>query len=175
MKRIIGFNRSFVMIVTSLLLLLVWIYPSVAFAQVLGGTTGSIAGDLLMLVLKLALVAVSVLGSFLIGKGITYFEKKTNIDLPRATEDMIFGWADQAIGLATEKAHQVLQNEGKILGGNEKMNIALQFVLDIATKYNLEGLVADKLRNYIDSKLGSKRLDKAITASPISDTVVITK
>src|SRR5690348_8768232 len=83
------------------------LYPITAFAQG-EATTGSPAGDLLMSVLKIALAGVSILGSILVSKAITYFEKKTKIDIPAATEKMLFDLADQAVGLAHEKAHQAL-------------------------------------------------------------------
>lgn len=176
MNRTIAFYKTTTCVIMASILLLVWIYPTTAFAWDVGETTGSVGGDLIMLVLKLVLSVVSVLGSILIMKAISYFEKKTKIDIPAATEKMLFDWADQGIGLAHEKAHQILQKEGTVLGGNEKLNVALQFVLDIATKHNLEGLAEEKLKDYINSKLGSKRIDETgITTSPNPETVVIAK
>lgn len=175
MKRIITVYKVTTCVIMASILLLVWLCPTAAFAGDVGETTGSAGGDLIMLVLKLVLSIVSVLGSILIMKAISYFEKKTKIDIPAATEKMFFDWADQGIGLAHEKAHQILQKEGKVLGGNEKLNVALQFVLDIATKHNLEGLAEEELKNYINSKLGSKRIDATGVTTSNSETVVIAK
>ncbi len=169
MRRISKFFEAKVYIYTTIVLL-VWSCP--VFADTVEDSTGSVLGDFLMTLLKIALSALSILVSILTMKAITYFEKKVKIDVPAATEKMLFDLADQAIGLAHEKAHQVLQDEGKVLGGNEKLNIALQFVMEIAAKHNLEGVAENKIKDYINAKLGVKRMD---TVPIDSDTVVIAK
>lgn len=161
---------------TFVILSLICVYPVIAFAQ--GSPilpTGSAGGDILMTIVEIALTGLSLVGIALLVRIIGYFEKKTKIDIPAATEKMLFDWADQAIGLAHEKAHQVLQDQGKVLGGNEKLNVALQFILDIANKYNLADVAKDKLEDYINAKLGSRRMDDTGLLSPPNDTVVVAK
>lgn len=153
-----------------LVVLLVWNYPVIVIAQGLANNSVESVPDILMLLLKTAFSILSVLVSVLLVRVISYFEKKTKIDIPAATEKMLFDLADQAIGLAYEKAHQLLEKEGKILGGSEKLNAALQFVMNIATKHNLEGIEEEKIKDYINAKLGTKRMN-----NNIDTTVVVAK
>lgn len=151
-----------------LILLLLWVvHPLAVHAQGAGSGSGVVVvdtpsspfGELLLTVMKIVFSALGIVATWLTTKAITYFQNKTKIDIPAATEQMLFAWADQSVGLAAEKAHQILQKTGTALSGEEKLNIASQFVLDLAKKHNLEGVLEDKVKNYIEAKLGIKRID----------------
>lgn len=148
-------------ILTFSVLCLVWIYPAIAHAQGtdISDATGSPVGDLLMMLMKVVFSVLGLVATYLTTMAINYFQKKTKIEIPASTEKMLFDWADQAVGLATEKAHQVLQQTGKSLNGPDKLNIAVQFVLDLAKKHNIDAIAEEQLKDYINAKLGAKRLD----------------
>lgn len=158
MKKVLKISRN----IAWLLLPLSIFIPTIALADAATSdpSTGTVVGDIVMLLLKIVIFALSALASILITKAISYFEKKTKIDVPAAAENTLLGWADAAIGFAHEKAYQLLQSEGKVLSGNDKLNIALQFVLSIAKEHNIEGIAEDKIKDYINSKLGTKRMDQ---------------
>jgi hypothetical protein len=153
---------------------LVWLYPLIAHAQGSGSGDGSGAssgasgadttsplGEVLLTAVKIVFTILGGIATFLTLKAIKYFEKKTKIDIPQATEDLIFSWADKAIGFAHEKAHQVIQKTGKSLSGPEKLDIAVAFVMGLVTKYGLDTSIENKLRDYIEAKLGMKRIEGA--------------
>ena len=72
---------------------------------------------------------------------------------------MLFGWADKGIGLAYEKSHQKVQDLGEKLKGPEKLEVALAFVNGMIKQYELPEMAEEKLKNYVEAKLGLKRKD----------------
>lgn len=163
-------------IVFAAALLLVWLFPALVYADGIDTSTGSAVGDVLMIFVKIASFVAMLVGSFLITKLIAYIDKKAGIDIPAATEKTLLDWADQAVGFAYEKSHQLLQNEGTVLNGNDKLNIALQFVLNIAKEHNLEGVAENKIKDYINAKLGMKRLDDNGVVPPTeTESVIVAK
>ncbi len=180
--------------ITITILAIIWLgHPMIAYAQGTTSTapdpTTSPVGELLMMVLKIVFSILGVVGTFLTTKAIQYFQKKTNIAIPQATEEMLLGWADHAIAFAYEKAHQVLQQTGKTLDGNAKLNIAVQFILDLVQKHGIDNVVEEKIKNYIEAKLGAMRMDNGgapvpvtpsttpttTTTAPANETVVVAK
>jgi hypothetical protein len=179
---------------TAAILLLLWVvHPLVAHADGVStvapaDTSTSPMGEVLMMILKIVFSVLGVVATFLTTKAITYFQQKTNIAIPAAAEQLLFDWADQAVAFAYEKAHQVLQQTGKAMDGDAKMNVALQFIMDLVKKYNIDNVMEDKLKNYIEAKLGAMRIDAgggpapspAPTVSPTppaptTETVVVAK
>ncbi len=158
--------------VALLVLVAIWVFPAMAWAQEAASSTAvgetTPAGEIMSMVVKILFSALAIVVSYLSTKAIKYFEKKTKIDVPAATEKMIFEWADKGVGYAHEKAHQLAQTAGRKMNGNEKLNIAMQFVSDLVKKYNIEPIAEEKLRRYIEAKLGEKRLegDGGPTTSP---------
>jgi hypothetical protein len=142
-----------------LVLVGLWMYPGTAFAQAEVPGEEAPAAELLTMIVKIVFSVVGILGAYLSTKAIKFFEKKTKIDIPAATEKTIFEWADKGVSYAHEKAHQAAQAGGRKLNGNEKLNIALQFVSDLVQKHNLDAIAEERLRRYIESKLGEKRID----------------
>jgi hypothetical protein len=90
-------------------------------------------------------------------KAMVYFEQKTKIDIPANTETMISDWAGKAVDYAKEKAHQYNQaNPGK-MRGPEKLEVALNFGLELAEQYKIADVAKDKLVKAIEAQLGSTR------------------
>lgn len=129
-------------------------------------TAAGSASDLLFILLKIVFTILGILATYLTTKAITYFEAKTKIDIPAATEKTISDWADQAVGLAYEKSHQVLQKTGQKLDGNAKLSIATDFVMGLVKKYNLDQVAETKVKDVIESKLGTKRIDDTGVSQP---------
>jgi hypothetical protein len=90
-------------------------------------------------------------------KGVTFFEKKTSIDIPLKTEEMIAGWAEHAAGYAEEQAHKFLKKHEKKMEAPDKLEAGLGFGLALAEEYGLPNLAKDKLTKYIEARLGIKR------------------
>jgi hypothetical protein len=157
--------KSLTYITTVMLLAVIWLYPHTVLAQ--GEVTPeelNPISELLMMVLKVVFSILGILTTWLVTKGITFFERKTKIDIPASYENTIFGWADKGIGLANEKAHQTLKEQGKKLKGPEKMDIALGFVNTLIQQHKLDAMAQDKLKTYIEAKLGMTRGDKPVPA-----------
>ena len=140
------------------LIAIIWMYPIAVAAQE-GGVVAesSAAQEIMLLVVKAVFSILALLTTYLVTKAIGYFEKKLGVDIPDTTEALLNEWADKGIGLAYEKSHQQLKKLGKKLKGPEKMEIALKFVIGMAKEYKLPELAEDKLKDYIEGKLGLKR------------------
>ena len=146
-------------------LMLIWLYPTMSVAQDGVLVETSAAQDFLLMAVKIVFTILSVLTTWLVGKAIVFFERKTTIDIPASTEDLMYKWADRGIGLATEKSHQAVKKHGKKLKGPEKLEIALKFVSDMVKKYKLEAMAEEKLTEYVESKLGLNRKDALVMLS----------
>jgi hypothetical protein len=146
-----------------MMLAVIWLYPVLAAAQDAPGLESTNAAqDISLLVAKIIFSVLSLLTTWLVTKAIGYFEKKTKIDIPASTEDLLHKWADKGIGYANEKSHQAIQKVGKKLTGSEKLEIALKFVIGMSKQYELPSLAEDKLTEYIESKLGLDRKDAGV-------------
>lgn len=160
MRKFATFSKIATWVLTIGVFVLIWA-PSLAYAQ--ATTTepapGS-ASELMFMLLKIVFSILAVLASYLTIKAIKYFEKKTKIDIPATTEKALFDWADQAVGYAHEKSHQVLKKTGKKLDGNEKLGLATNFVLELVKKHKLDEMAETKVKDYIEAKLGTKRLEE---------------
>lgn len=181
MRKYVMLSKTATWLLTASLMMLLWIYPLVAHAQGTGLTSTLPAetpvSDFVMMLMKIIFSVLGILATYLTTRAISYFEKKAKIEIPADTEKMIFDWADQAVGLAHEKAHQVLQKTGTSLNGNEKLDIATQFVMDLAKKHKLDSIAEIKLNEYINAKLGIKRLEEnGVIAPPLlTETIVVAK
>mgnify|MGYP003417569591 CR=1 FL=1 len=157
------------------ILALVW-FPAVAYAQDAAPVPTEQVGpasELLFSLLKIVFTILGLVATYLTVKAIAYFEKKTKIDIPAATEKTIDEWADRAVGFAHEKSHQVLKQTGKKLDGNEKLSLATGFVNDMVKKHKLAEITEAKLKDYVEAKLGTKRIEgEAVTESPAPSPVV---
>lgn len=151
-----------------LILAAVWLFPIAAIAQEASESTGagSEVGELLLMVLKIIFSVLGILGTWLVTKAIGFFEKKTKIDIPTTTENLLFSWADQGIGFAYEKSHKELKEHGKKLKGPEKMEIAVGFLNEMIEKYGLHTKGQKKLEDYIEARLGLKRKDEEAATQP---------
>lgn len=162
MRKFATFSKIASWVLTIGVLTLVWLFPVIAYAQEAPAAEpapGS-ASELLFMLLKIVFSVLAVLASYLTIKAIKYFEKKTKIDIPATTEKALFDWADQAVGFAHEKSHQVLKKTGKKLDGNEKMGLATNFVMELVKKHKLDEMAETKIKDYIEAKLGTKRLEE---------------
>ena len=141
------------------LMFIIWLYPALAMAQDGVAADTNAVQDITFLIAKIIFSVLSMLTAWLVAKAISYFEKKTKIDIPASTESLLHKWADKGIGYADEKSHQAIQKHGKKLTGPEKLEIALKFVLGMAEQYELPKMAENKLTEYIEAKLGLNRKD----------------
>ncbi len=159
--------------ICALMLAVIWIYPVMASAQDAPVADTNAAQDISLLVAKILFSILSVLTTWLVTKAIGYFEKKTKIDIPAATEELLHKWADKGIGYADEKSHQAIKKHGKKLTGPEKLEIALKFVIGMAKQYELPTMAEDKLTEYVESKLGLNRKNDMILLSEAKEENVV--
>jgi len=164
MRKFAIFSKISTWMLTVGVLTIVW-FPTLAYAQTAPLPPEQVgpASELLFMLLKIVFSVLGLVATYLTIKAIKYFEKKTNIDIPASTEKTIFEWADRAIGFAHEKSHQVLKSTGKKLDGNEKLSLATGFVNDLVKKHKLNEIAEGKLKDYIEAKLGTKRLEETPT------------
>lgn len=90
-------------------------------------------------------------------KLIKVFESKTSIDVPAKTEEMIDEWLLKAVAYAEEKGRTAVKTQLEPIKGPEKLEMAVNFVLDLAEKYNLKGLTKEKVTKMVEAKLGLTR------------------
>jgi hypothetical protein len=159
--------------ICALMLAVIWLYPTMAAAQDAPVADTNAAQEITFLIAKILFSALSILTTYLVGKAIGYFEKKTKIDIPASTEDLMHKWADKAIGYADEKSHQAIKKYGKKLTGPEKLEIALKFVTGMAKQYDLAALADEKLTEYIEAKLGLNRKNDMILLSEATEENVV--
>lgn len=138
----------------------IWLVPATALGQadaVMADT--SVASEVIAWVMKIGFSILALLANWAVLKGIKYFEGKTKIDIPAQTEAMLFSWADMGIGLAKEKSHQAVKKGAGKLKGPEKLEIALGFVIDLAEEHGYKNLAENKIKDYIEAKLGLDRTE----------------
>lgn len=107
---------------------------------------------------RLVFIVVSGAVMWAVVKAKNFFEEKTKIDIPKQYEDMLFGFATRGVALAEEKAHRIAKNSGEKLSGNQKVDVAMDFVRDLAKQYGLDKAAEEKVKNYIDAALGLERM-----------------
>jgi len=93
---------------------------------------------------------------------IRLFETKTKIDVPQKQEDQIDAWIDRAILLAAEKARQKIHAKTEALKGPEKLEIAADFVYDLAQSRGWISWTKDLLKQKIEASLGIKRANGGV-------------
>lgn len=90
-------------------------------------------------------------------KLVKVFEAKTGIDVPEKIEAQVDSWVEQGIALAEEKSRKVVVAGGEKLKGPEKLELAANFVLDLADQYKLKDKVAASVKDKVEAKLGINR------------------
>lgn len=97
----------------------------------------------------------------LIAKASAYFTKKTKIEIPAKTEEMIAEWGRKGVNYANEKAHQYAKEKGEAMPIPDKVEHALSFGISLAEEYGLPNLAKEKLVKYTESHLGEVRVATA--------------
>jgi len=115
-------------------------------------------------VIELMATLLMVLMTALIGKATSYFTKKTKIEIPAKTEEMLASWGGKAVNYASEKAHQYNAEKGELMKGPDKLEVALGFGLSLAEEHGMADLAKEKLTKYIEAHLGEKRSSPMLTA-----------
>lgn len=117
----------------------------------------SAVSQILSTIIEIIAAALGVLLIWLTKNGISFLEKKTKIDIPQKTEEMIAEWAEMGIHYAVEKAHQYLKENGEKMKGPEKLDAALKFAMSLAEEHKLSAIAKEKLVKHIESRLGMER------------------
>lgn len=115
-------------------------------------------------VIELMATLLMLLMTALIAKATSYFTKKTKIEIPAKTEEMLAVWGSKAVNYASEKAHQYNASKGETMKGPEKLEVALGFGLSLAEEHGMADLAKEKLTKYIEAHLGEKRSSPMLTA-----------
>lgn len=159
-----SFLKTKALLFFATIVMVLLLMQGLAFAQeVAAAPEQSAFGEILLEVLAGVFSLLGLLATWLVAKGIKYFEKKTKIDVPAAYEATLAEWASKGVGLAQEKSHQTFQNLGRKLEGPEKMEVAVRFVRGMVAEYGWDDLAEDKIRDYVESKLGLDRTDETKT------------
>jgi hypothetical protein len=128
--------------------------PSVAWAA---SNEPSVLSRTLSLAFELAFAALVPIAAWLTHRAIKIFETKTKIDVPDAMEQQVDRWVDRGIALAEERGHQLLKETTSKLTGPEKLEIAVSYVLDMATQRGWIEWSKNKIQDRVDAALGARR------------------
>lgn len=116
-------------------------------------------------VIKIAIGVISLLATWGATRAISFFEKKTKIDIPERQEAMVDHWIRQGIALAEEKAHQKAKDNLK-LEPSAKRDMALAFAWDMAQRFELADWTKARIEDKLHAALGTSRRRARATAMP---------
>lgn len=139
-------------IVSALLLFLFLLVPAVALAQDPEPEIPAGVEILQWVVMMAGIVALGLVG-WAARKASAWVKVKTGID----TEVLLLSLGESAVSLAEEKAHRFAKEAGQKMSGNDKLDVALDFARDRAKEMALDKKAEQKLRSYIDVRLGATR------------------
>jgi len=130
--------------------LLAFLFAGVAHAAEAGDP---VASQALTYVIEVASALLLVLLAWASAKASAWMKAKTGIEV----NAMLSSFAMQGIAFAEEKAHQAVKANGEKLRGPEKLELALQFAIDLAEANGLPKKAQEKLSDYIEARLGLDR------------------
>lgn len=94
---------------------------------------------------------------FLFAKLLRAVERKTKITLPAAWEAELAKLIPKGVHYAEEQAHKLVKAKTGNLAPNEKMEVAMNFVIDMAEQSKVKDLGKDKLKMLIESWLNENK------------------
>ena len=102
-------------------------------------------------------VVLMLLGTYAAKKGVNAVEAWLKIDVPDKVERRIDDWIEDGIALAEEKARSATTNHTNKVTGPEKLELAADFVLDLAKDRGYIEWTRNKIKSKIEAKLNKKR------------------
>lgn len=140
--------------VQTLLLILLW--PSVAFADVTSDQQ-SFTEALVSVIVSIAFAVLTPMAVLLLRRAIKWFETKTNIDISDDTEKKLEEFARMGIHYAEEQAHKALKNGAPPMSGDEKKIQALEFMKSRLNDSRVAAVAGDALEKSLEAYLNTKR------------------
>jgi RNase P/RNase MRP subunit POP5 len=131
-----------------------------AFAD--NGAAVQSLSDQIVSVLGVALGAVLL---SLINRGIAVFEKKTGVVVSENQRQQLNSAVEQAIHFAEEQTHKAVKNKLSATTLPPKIEMASQFVLDLADSMSLSDMTKEKAQKLIEARLGAGRNGKGTVLS----------
>jgi len=101
----------------------------------------------------------------LINRAIAAFEKKTGLEISESQRQQLNSAVEQSIHFAEEQAHKATKNKLSSTTMPPKLDMAAEFVLDIANSMSLSDMTKEKARRLIEARLGAGRNGKGTLIS----------
>lgn len=148
-----------------LIVVVVLLLPSLAFGQEELPPSEDKLNVAQQIFTWVAVVVVGLVGTVataLMLRGNAWLKAKTGVEL--TTDEQIQVWADHAVALADEKSRALAKRVGQAAGdavqgipAAEKLEIAMQFMIDRAKEHQLDKAAESKLRDYVLARLNMNR------------------
>lgn len=106
--------------------------------------------------LDILMPAILVVLAWLARKVVKIFEAKTNIDIPQKQENQIDHWVAQGARYAEKKARTAAKEGFGEIKGPEKLELAVQYALDLAYEQGLTNWSRERLEAKIEAYLAER-------------------
>lgn len=121
----------------------------------------SALSKLVEMAVQVGMPVLSLFAAWLAHRLVKAFEDKTKIQLPAQTQAMIDDWVHKGVMYAEQKAQAAIDGKLAAIKGPDKLEMAANFVLDLASQHGYDALARDKVEKLIESKLGIMNSDSA--------------
>ncbi len=132
--------------------------PATVSVPATPGQPTPLASQALSELLKIIAAIATIFVLWLARKVILVLETKAGVDVPVKIEEQIDSWVQQGIGLAEEKAAQLMKTKLAGMRGPEKLEVAGNFVMSLITQHGIVGYARDKILQKIEAALGVQRV-----------------
>lgn len=151
--------RKLLPVLAGLLTLLVY---ATAWAQDTATAEPNAVTRITELIFEILMVVLPLVATWLVHRGIKVFETKTKVDVPDAIEIKIDEWVERGIHLAAEKSYQKVKEKTAKLSGPEKLEVAADFVFDMAQSRGWIDWSKDKIKAKVEAAIGQRRAGDAV-------------
>jgi len=143
--------------------MIVFLACTISWAQGETSPAGETAlTQLTKLVFEVLTVVLPIVATWLAHRVIGVFENKAQIQVPDAMEAKISTWIEQGIILAAEKSYQKVKDKTDKLKGSEKLELAADFVFDMAQAQGWTQWTKDRIKAKIESAVGAHRANGGV-------------
>lgn len=131
---------------------------STALAQTHSGTDPAVpaVNQMSDFLWALSSSALAILVPWAVGKGLSWFEKKTKIDIPSREEKLVEDLIRGGLNLAEERAHQA-KSGGDKMGKDKKRDTAVDFAWEAIQRAGLDKWTKDMIDKKMHAMLGASR------------------
>ena len=121
--------------------------------------------DMLFDILSAALL---ILVPYFVHRLLSYFEKKTGLELSPYMQDKIDGLLDKGIAYAEEQGRKAIKKKEKALTMSEKLEHGANYVLDLADAVDAKGWTTEQVKKMLEGRLNQTR-DEVEAGVTLSD------